>query len=341
MNIYSTLAMQAVLRSLRNTASTWLLDTFFPGGTYSDKEEIAFDIEDDDIELAPFVSPLSAGKVGSDQGYETRFFKPAYVKPLHDIKPDRVLRRLIGEGIGGDLSPQQREQLILADTLRRQQQQILRRKQVMASEVLRTGKCTVTGDDYPTQLVDFRRPAGHTKLLTGLARWGETGVSPYKNLESWLDETSSACGAAVDRVIMTADAWTLFDDDPVTEKRLDRQLGQTATIDRGLNPNLPGRPTLKGRIGQVDIYIYNDEYKEAGVKKRLLPDYTVIGAATQAAEGTQAHGAIHHPESGYQAVEMWPHSWIEQNPGRRFVMTQSAPLVYPRRANATFAATVR
>lgn len=341
MNIYSTVAMQATLRSLRNQASTWLLDTFFPLATYSDKEEIAFDIEPDDIELAPFVSPLSAGQVGSEQGFETLFFKPAYVKPLHDIKPGAVIRRTIGEEIGGDLSPQDRERLILAQTLQRQQRQILRRKQVMASEVLRTGKCTVTGKDYPTTLVDFRRPSALTKVLTGGTRWGESGVSPYKNLEDWLDETSSACGAAVDVVTMTADAWKLFDDDPVTEKRLDRQLGQTGTIDRGLNPNVAGTATRKGRLGTVDLYVYNDEYREGGEKKNLLPNFTVIGAATQAAEGTQAHGAIHHPESGYKSVEMWPHSWIEQNPGRRFVMTQSGPLVYPRRAAATFGATVR
>ncbi|CAO3406313.1 Type II secretory pathway, pullulanase PulA and related Glycosidase [Azospirillum largimobile] len=63
--------------------------------------------------------------------------------------------------------------------------------------------------------------------------------------------------------------------------------------------------------------------------------------ATGAMEGIQAHGAILDPRAGYQALEVFPKSWIEENPGRRMLLSQSAPLVYPRRPNACMCATVR
>lgn len=339
--IYTTTAMMTVLHSLRSTAPRFLLDTFFPMATFSDTEEIAFDAEDDDIELAPFVSPLVAGRVGADKGYQTRFFAPAYIKPLHDLKPNEVLRRTAGEPLGGSLTAEQRRQLILGQKLQRQMQQILRRKEVMASEVLRTGRCIVKGVDYPETQVDFGRDPSLTVALAGAARWGEAGVSPYDDVQGWLDLVGAASGAAATHVVMEAKAWALYAADPKLEKRLDTTLNQTGSIDLGYQPGVPGTAVYRGRIGQVTFWTYNDTYKDAGVSLPLLPDFTVIVSAAAAAEGVQAHGAILDEDAGYQSVEMFPKTWVEPNPSRRYLLTQSAPLVYQRRPNATACFTVR
>jgi hypothetical protein len=55
---------------------------------------------------------------------------------------------------------------------------INRRLEVMASEALRTGKVTVTGEQYPTTVVDYGRDAGLTVVLTGANRWGQAGIKP-------------------------------------------------------------------------------------------------------------------------------------------------------------------
>lgn len=60
MDIYSTLAMLGVLQSLRAKAPRFLLNMFFPLASFSDTEKIIFDVEVDDIEIAPFVSPPAA-----------------------------------------------------------------------------------------------------------------------------------------------------------------------------------------------------------------------------------------------------------------------------------------
>lgn len=341
MNLYTTTAMLGVLRSLRSQSVMWLLNKFFPLATFSDAEEIMFDVELDDLEIAPFVSPYAEGKVGKDQGYQTNTFKPAYVKPLNDIKPNEPLRRLAGEAIGGQLSAGEREQAILGQKLQRQMNQILRRKQVMGAEFLKAGTVLVKGDDYPETIVDFQRDAALTLPLTLAARWGEDGVSPYEDVMGWIDLVGEKSNAGVDTVVMTADSWALFEADPKLEKAIDRTLGQGSTVEFGFQPGMPGTPVYKGRVGMVEFWTYNDTYTEGGVSKKLLPNHTVILGATGAMEGTQAHGAILDPKASYQALEMFPKSWIQENPGRRFLMTQSAPLVYGRRPNASMCVTVR
>ncbi len=341
MNLYTTTAMLAVLRSLRRGTPRFLLDTFFPGSTFSDDEQIMFDVEVDNMEVAPFVSPLHAGRVMSDTGYQTKMFKPAYVKPIHDIKPNEPIRRMLGEAIGGTMSAGQREQALLGQKLILQQDMILRRKEVMAAAALYDGQITVVGPDYPSTLVDFQRDAALKVELLTTDRWGEDGVSPYDDVEEWIGIVSAKSGAAVNIVVMTPDAWKLYSEDPKLDKRLDRTRGQNAVVDLGYKPGLPGTPIYQGRVGVVDFYTYNDSYTEGGVAKKLLADFTVLLGATGALEGTQAHGAILDPRAGYQPLEMFPTSWIENNPARRVLMTQSAPLVYPRRPNASMRVKVR
>lgn len=341
MDIYSTTAMKTVLTALRKQSPRWLLDTFFPGMQLSDSEDICFDVEVADEEVAPFVSPTAAGVLGADTGFETLSFRPAYVKPKDPIKQNAPLRRMLGEQLGGSMSASQREAALLGEKLRQHADRILRRKLLMGAEVLDTGKCVVTGERYPTVIVDFRRDAELTKALAGAARWGETGVSPYDDVTNWIELVGEKSGAAVSHVVMTGDAWKLFEADAKLKEVLDRTLGQTTAIALGMAAGLPGSPVWKGRIGLVDFYVWNDTYKEDGVKKTVLPPYTVLMAAVAAAEGTQAHGAILDPKAGYQSLEMFAKSWLEEDPGQRVLLTQSAPLVYPRRPNATFRARVR
>ena len=334
MDIYATVAMLEALRSLRRVPK-FLLSLFFPGYSLSDDEQIKFDVEIDNVQIAPFVAPTAPGHVLRDKGRRTDTFTPAYVKPLHDIKPNEPLVRTMGEPIAGTLSASEREQLILVQKLDLQQNMIHRRLEVMAAEAVVHGRVTVVGEDYPTAVVDFGRDPDLTITLAGGARWGEAGVSPFDSLDAFLDLVSTECGAAVNVVVMTVDAWRLLRDDPKTDKALDQTRGQTSIAELGFKPGEPGTPVYRGRIGDVEIYTYNDSYEDVdGSTKNLLPDHTVIVGATGAVAGVRHFGAILDPDAGYQALEIYPKSWTQPNPARRFIMSQSAPMVVPRRPNA-------
>ena len=99
-DIYSTTGMLQVIESLRR-APNFLQTMFFPFEAMFDSEEIAFDIEEDDLRLAPFVSPLVESKAEKAKGFTTNRLKPAYVKPKNVLTPKNVTKRLAGEGVGG------------------------------------------------------------------------------------------------------------------------------------------------------------------------------------------------------------------------------------------------
>jgi len=329
MNTFTSATLIRVLAGL-DMPQTFLLDGFFPDIALFDDEKVYFDRLERALGLAPFVSPLARGMATAARGFQTDSFTPAYVKPKNEVTPNRVLKRRPGEALGGAMSAQARRDAIIADLLLEQMQKIRRRKEWMASSVLRTGAVTVAGENFPAVTVDFGRAAGHTITLTSGARWGEAGVEPLDDIEAWADTVAIASGAAAQTVVMDPKAWALARKSPRMDKQLDfrRVMGgevQTGPLARGQER----WGQYVGSVGQFDFHVYSQPFvDEAGSAGNMMPDHTVILGAMGAESGVagyQAQGAIMDPRAGYQAVEMWPKNWIDEDPATEWVMTQSAP----------------
>lgn len=315
---------------------------FFPGVFEFDTAEVYFDRVLDDKRMAPLVSPLSPGKVHQPRGYRMETLIPAHIKPKNQVNPKDVMQRMAGEAIGGDMSASDRAAALRESYLMTHQSKIARRMEWMASSIMRTGAVTLVGDDYPSTVVQFSRAAGLTIALLTTARWGESGVSPVDNVDSWCDLVGTESGAAVNIVSMDKLAWQLFTADPKFEKQIDNTLGQTSAVMLGFSPQIPGSPTYKGRIGQVEFYVYNDVYEDdAGASAKLVPDYTVILGSQGGVEGAGLYGCVQHAENDYQKGQYFPHNWVDPNTGAEWIETITAPILVPKRINATLCATVR
>lgn len=343
MDIYSTFVLNRVVESLERPAS-FLLDTFFSDIQTEDSKEIHFDIDRSRPRLAPFVSPLVAGKVVDEDGYITKSFTPAYVKDKRRFDPSRPLRRQIGETIGGSLTPMQRREAALNRSLTDQLEMLTRREEVMASEILRAGRVTVSGENYPTVVVNFQRASNLTVQLTGATRWGETGVNPLNDIEDWAGLIQTQSGAAVRDVIMDPSAWRLFKNNPDVKAQLEIRRGTNSTL--SIDPMVRGQGNEKvrnvGSIGDFNFWVYNDVYvDDDGTDKTLLPEFTVILASTSSLEGCRCYGVIQDEKANYKAERFFTKSWLEEDPPLRWLLMQSAPLVVPFRPNASFCATVR
>ena len=341
-DIFSTQVLNKTVEYLDRPAS-FLLDTFFGQVQTADTEEIFFDIDKSKPRLTPFVSPLVAGKVVADSGYETKSFKPAYAKDKRRFDPSAPLKRNIGETIGGTLTPQQRRDAALNRSLTNQLENLTRREEVMASEALRLGQVTVSGDNYPTVVVNFQRDAALTVTLTGVNRWGQAGIKPLDNLEDWASLVQTKSGAAAKTVIMDPAAWRLF--------RSSDDVKALLTIYRGTNSAFQVDPMVRGQgnekarfigtIGDFDIWIYNDVYTDdLGNTVPMLPTNTVILGSPVNVEGTRCYGVIQDEKAAYRAQRYFSKSWLEEDPAVRWLLLQSAPLVVPYRPNACFCATV-
>ncbi len=337
-DIFSTNVLMGVVANLKQPSS-FFLDRYFPSVSTEDSEEIHFDVIIKARRLAPFVSPLVEGKVVTGQGFTTKTFKPAYVKDKRVWDGSRALKRSAGEQIGGSLSPMQRMQAVLANELTDQLEMLVRRKEWMAVQILRTGAVTVVGDNYPSVSVNFGRNNAQTVTLTGGNRWGQAGINPLDSLQDWQQIALQQAGVNMTDVVMDVATWKVFRADTNVKDRLtlQRSLGQLPSMDQSAQM-LQGA-TFMGSIDGFNIFVYSEWYvDDNGAEQPMLPSGTVIMAGD--VQGVQAHGAIRDEAAGYQAVPYFPKSWVEQDPAVRFLLMQSAPLPVPTRVDGTFCATV-
>jgi hypothetical protein len=337
-DVFSTDVLTAVLQSLLGNPQ-FLLDRFFGITQAEASEQIHFDVIQGKRRIAPFVSPLVEGQVVASQGFVTNTFTPAYIKDKRVFDMNRPLKRMPGEQIGGTMMPADRVRALIAFDMQDQLSMLRRRLEVMCGEVLASGKSTITGDKYPTQVVDFQRSATHTIVANPL--WSAATPPILNNLQDWAQVVLEDTGVFPNDVIMTVDVWKIF--------RADAGVTSVLNIFRryvDLPSVMPMAQVTEGgvQMGNLEgfnIWVYSGWYVDPadGIEKPILPPGTLI-MASPALEGVQAYGAIRDEEIGLQPVPYYVKSWIQYDPSVRYVMLQSAPIMVPFRPNASFMAKV-
>ncbi len=341
MNLYDTMTLLGMVDALDRPVR-FIFDRFFGNSVIPfDTEEIMFDKISSNRRIAAYVSPDVPGKAQALRGSVAQSFKPGYVKPKAPISPGAVIRRRPGEMIGGVMAPEDRFDRIVVQEMEDQDASIARREEFMAIEILRTGKVIVESEDFPRMVVDYNRPAGHTKALTSGDRWGESNIIPTENITAWAQEVHDNSGAHPNQVIMDPLAAGLFLKDDKLQKILDnrRQAGGEMQL-MGAATGAQGVEAVRlGSVGQFEFWQYQQLYKEAGVTKKMMPDYTVL-LGSVGIEGHATYGAIQDLEA-LRALTRFPKMWIEKDPSVAMLMTQAAPLPVPGRIEASMCITVR
>lgn len=348
-DLYGTADLLDVLRITPVESSYWL-DNFFGSVRQFDTAEIMFDKLKTVRKLAPFVSPVVQGRVMKSRGFETKAFTPAYVKPKHIVDPNRQFTRRPGEIPGmGSSTPQARWNAAIAENLAEERNAILRRENWMAAMAVIHGSVTVTGEDYPTQVVDFGRDAALTSVLAGTARWGESAADPLANIADLRKTAFEKSGAPITRLTMGLDAFDLFFADTKVQALLKTELGAIPrTSDSVLSAmGSPGEPfefrgILQGANGQgrLEIYTYNEQYEdENDATQSIMSSLDVVGTGNNL-RGVRCYGAIRDKRAGLQPLPLFPKMWDQEDPSLTYTMTQSAPLMVPTNIDNSFKITV-
>lgn len=322
---------------------SFLLDTFFPEVVESESEKIEFHKLVGKRRITPLVHPTRAGKIVDNQSYEAVTFSPAYAKDKRRWDPGAPLRRTAGERIGGDLSPQQRLDAMLAAALEDQLEMLTMREEVMAAEALRLGTVTVAGDGYQPVVVNFGRAAGLSIALAGNDRWSinHADSNPLQDLEVGAQLVMDNDGGFAQTVVMAPDAWEAMRTRLIArgEDKLlfDTLRGSTSRAELG---PLADKVRHIGNIGTFDVWVYTQTYvDDAGSTQQLLPSGTVL-MGSRAIEGARCYGAIQDPKAGYKATRFFTKTWQEEDPAVQWLLLQSAPLVVPFRPNGSLRMTV-
>ena len=310
-----------------------------------------------DMELAPFVLPTVQGSVVQEKSYRTEAFRPAYIKIKTPCDQNRPFRRAMGEQIGArQYSPRQRAMMAAAENLAKQRAIIRNRIEWMCANVLLHDGYAITGEDYPTVLMQFGRPASHRIRQASATRWSQDTSNPVNDLIDWAELFAQNGGGQLDTVIMGSSAFKRFKDHEKVKERWD----WASNTGNNANLNLDAQKTrgmkFRNEFDGFQFYTYFDWYITDGVEyernaagnlvqrtvtkgtqQPFLPQDSVILLDSMALQGTQAYGAIRdeHFINGMTAMPIATRSWVEKDPGQRFILSQSAPLVFPFRPQSS------
>lgn len=338
-DIYDTRAM---LQALRTEAPTnmFLLDTLFGTVETFDTEHVDIDIVKGDERLAPFVAPVIEGKLMEEQGFATRSYKPAYIKPKYITTAAELIRdRVAGENMYGGDAPS-RAEVRLAKNLADGEAQINRREEWMAAQGLVTGKVNVVGDGM-NMVIDFGMNPNHKIALSGTDVWTDAASDPLGDFGEWADLIADDGQANADIVILGIDASAAFMSNENVLKKLDtRRLttGEIKPSQLGRGVTYLGDVTTDGFSGSVYRYAgsYVDENSE---RQYYIPKNAAIMTSTTA-DFRRNFGAIADLEAGLVSMPVFPKSWEEKDPSARVTLLQSAPLPAPHQIDAIVSATV-
>jgi hypothetical protein len=342
MQLFDTAVLNRVVETYVQPVD-FFTTNFFGSVQTSDSEDIYFDVVTNKRRITPVVSPLIQGKVVEGQGYTTKSFRPAYLKDKRVFNPNKFFSRMAGERIGGSMTPAQRLQASVAWHIDDQMKLLNRRLEVWAAETLRRGKCIIVGEDYAAVDIDFQRDPNQTITLTGGNRWGQAGVSPLANLETWAELIFANSNTVTKTVVMDLATWKVLRADATVEKLLSLFRRDRLGADIGTGPMIQGIDNVRymGHIGDFDFYVYSGKYIDPldNNEKDILPAGTVLMLSNDL-DGVQHYGAIRDLKAGIQPRQYFLKSWEEEDPSVRYMLMQSAPLLVPYRPNATLGATV-
>ena len=323
--------------------STYWSSTYFTSVHLSDSEFIDMEQLVPTRKVAPFVAPMSQGRPIFKNGSKLTRFKPAYIKLLDPVNPQRTIRRRPGEyGVVQPMAPAARHAAIVADIFRQHDAAIRRKWELMAARAVIDGTLTLESPDYPMQFVDFQRDPSHMVTKGVGTRWNDAGVSIIADLNTWRQRTRQAMyGGPVNRLTVGTDVWEVMRKSDELKDELDTNFrGTTAELKRGLREG--ERVEFMGRLSSnLDVYVYSDQYEheETGVMTDVLSPKDIVLTGPNIS-GIMAFGIIPEKSANFQAMPIFPRSYTSQNPEVEHVLTQSSPLPVPVNPNASLKATV-
>lgn len=327
---------------------------WFPEEITFTTEKVFFDeITEDRYILAPFVAPHVEGRVMAKGGFDTRSFKPAYVKPKHDIDIAQQFRRRAGESLAtGNLTPQQRYDATIAENFRVEREMIERRINWMCSQALINASVVVEGEDYPRVTIDFNRDANLTEVLAGTARWGESAATPLADINEKMRLARKLSGGRITDIIMGDSAYDRFYANADvrallnTDFRIGGSMADSSFLSMAeTDKEAELKAQFRGNDGATTLRVwtyagyFHQRDRETGVLTEgyYIDPNAVVGVGNKL-NGVQTFGAIKDPNAGLRAIRMFPRIVDKKNddPAKEYTLTQSAPLPVPMEPNNSF-----
>ncbi len=253
----TTTTLQSQEKSMPVT--TWLRDTFFSGVETYDTEDVVVEYSKGGQIVAPFVAPNVGGINVARDGYYSKRYTTPRIAPQRPLSPDVLKYRLQGENIHSNMTPEERAEKILAKDAKQMDDQITRREEVMAAQILTTGRVEVKGylDDKLEKYVDDSVNYEHTQqiTLTGTDTWENAASKKYDDIGRSCEMVMRA-GFDPRYVLLGVNSYKLLLDDEAFMKKLDTSNLAIASIAPELSTISGSGVKIIGRINEFGVNLY-------------------------------------------------------------------------------------
>lgn len=318
-------------------------DIFFKNKILTDKSKILVEEEigiNDyaartvDSKLTPSSRKRNANKMTE--------IEPAYVQELTTITASELKYRLAGEAIGGSLSPNSRLAVLYAKELKKHVDAIDTLLEIWACNALLSGGYAVASDYYQRSPISFGRSASlMPTALSSTDRWfisGAVGATakPLSNIQTVLDLLYSVSRTRATDIILGANARRGFMGSQEV-KDLCTNDYRTSKAEISLDPRTYVGLEWIMQIPQskINIWSYANTYtNDADSTVDFFNPNAIVFIDSNAFGGTQFNGLIENMKF-LEASESYSYAEYKEKGKGIDIVTESAPLIYPTRKNAS------
>jgi len=353
--LYETRTLLEALRRMM-PARTFLRDVVFNQTKTFVTENIDVDFQKERRRVAPYIAKGAGGFTMDRQGFQTRSYVPPFVAPQRKLTVEDISTRVMGENIYSQRTPEERQAERIAEDLAFFEKAISRREEIMARDILLTGKCVMNGyiDDNMNNYVQDTVDYGFSQFVTnsGNALWSNQSTStPFDDLKVWRGIVGKNSGTFPNLVIMASNVVNNFVLHPQIKNILNRNilLGLLSPVTAGFQQDALARPTIdidayEGALTFVgtlpglglEIYQYDEWYDEdqgngTFITKPMISDNTVV--LLKRNMGKRFYGAVTQMEMDgnfytYEGMRV-PKVWSNINADTRMIRTTARPLCAP------------
>lgn len=292
--------------NLTPPAHTFLINTFFPTERTHVSEKIEFDVKKGKRIMAPFVSPRIGGKIITRMGFVTKEFSTPRIAPERIMTVDDLSKRVAGENIYSNRTPEDRETEFLAEDIRDLEDSIARRKEWMARQILFYGKLDIVDQENGIDIqADFQ--FDNSYQLNASTSWKLDSVNPMHLLKRIRRNIIKNTGQTPDTLLFSSDAIEEFMENPYIEKEMNLLKYKNIVIEPKI---VDSALTYYGRIQELglDIYTYDEWFiDDDGKEKGIIPEKTCLMISSKGV-GSVEYGLISQYEDkvlySYEAREV-------------------------------------
>ena len=118
---------------------TFFKDRYFPDGRVFYSQKVLVEMKKKGRKVAPFVVPLVGGIPMEAEGYWADELRAPFIAPKMSITSEELEQKSFGESPEMDRSPADREKEVQAEHMDDMRKSILRRLELMCTEIILTG----------------------------------------------------------------------------------------------------------------------------------------------------------------------------------------------------------